>query len=105
VFTDELPPAGPPLASAFALETGDGSMGVKVDQKAGSITVTCEPAMAPSGTVEITCGPNGSITIKAGVGGAITIDGGGTLALKAQQSVSIESKGTVEIKGTQIKLN
>jgi uncharacterized protein involved in type VI secretion and phage assembly len=111
-FEDEMPGgpgAGSPTKSAFGLQTQDGSMGVAVDQIAGTVTVTCEPkppkSQAASGTIEITCGPQGSITIKAGAGGSVTVDAGATLALKAQQSITIESSGTVEIKGTQIKLN
>ncbi|GAB1644645.1 phage baseplate assembly protein V [Krasilnikovia sp. MM14-A1259] len=105
VFHDELPPApgaGPPLASEFALETKDRKIGLAVDQKAGSLKITCEPT-TPTGAVEITCGPQGTISIKAGAGGSITIDGGGTLELKAQQSVKI-SGAQVEISSQQIKL-
>ena len=112
VFEDELkpPPAGgPPTRSAFALQTKDGSMGLAVDQTEGTISITCEPeppaSQATSGTVEIVVGANGSIVIKAGTGGSVTVDGGMNLTLRAEQSISIESNGTVEIKGTQIKLN
>ncbi|BFU47452.1 phage baseplate assembly protein V [Krasilnikovia sp. MM14-A1004] len=105
VFHDELPPApaaGPPMASEFALETKDRKIGFAVDQKAGTLKITCEPT-TPTGAVEITCGPQGTISIKAGAGGSITIDGGGTLELKAQQSVKI-SGAQVEISSQQIKL-
>lgn len=113
VFEDELPPppaGGPPLTSAFALENADGSMGVAVDQTAGTVTITCEPAppasQAATGAVEIVCGPGGNITIRAGQGGTVTIDGGSSLELTALNSIKIESKaGPVEIKGMPIKLN
>jgi phage protein D len=107
VFTDELPPPlspGPPIKSAFALQTGDGAMGVAVDQTAGSLKITCAPTTA-TGAVEITCGPSGSITIKAGAGGSVTVDGGMNLELKAQQSIKISANALVEIKAQQIKLN
>ncbi|RZU51562.1 uncharacterized protein involved in type VI secretion and phage assembly [Krasilnikovia cinnamomea] len=105
VFHDELPPppaAGPAIASEFALETGDRKMGIAVDQKAGTLKITCEPT-SPTGAMEITCGPQGTISIKAGAGGSITIDGGNALELKAQQSVKI-SGAQVEVSAQQIKL-
>jgi phage protein D len=113
VFSDELPPppaGGPPLESAFALETGDGKLGIAVDQTAGTVKITCEPvppaSRAATGTVEIVCGAGGDITIKAGQGGTVTIDGGSSLELTALNSITIESKtGPVEIKGKPIKLN
>jgi uncharacterized protein involved in type VI secretion and phage assembly len=107
VFDDELPPPlspGPAIKSAFALQTGDESMGIAVDQTAGTVKITCEPTGASPG-VEITCGPGGSIAIKAGAGGSITIDGGSTLELKAQQKISISADLAVEISAQQIKLN
>ena len=106
VFNDELPPMGgsPAIKSAFALQTGDGKMGVAVDQTAGSLKITCEPTGA-SAAVEITCGPGGSISIKAGAGGSITIDGGSTLELKAQQQIKISAQQMVQISAQQIKLN
>jgi hypothetical protein len=35
----------------------------------------------------------------------VTIDGGDSLTLKAQASISIQSSGQVAIKGSQIMLN
>jgi hypothetical protein len=112
LFEDELVPApgvGPPLKSGFSLLTADGGMGVAVDQTNGTIKVSCSPsppaAHSPTGTMEITVNAGGSITIKAGAGGSVKIDGGASLELTAMQSVKISSQGTVELSGTQIKLN
>jgi phage protein D len=112
IFEDKLPPPlspGPPMTSKFALETGDTKMGIAVDQKGGTVKITCEPsppAGAATGTIEITCGSGGNITIKAGQGGTVTIDGGTSLELVAQNSIKIEAKaGPVDIKGKPIKLN
>lgn len=112
LFEDELPPPlspGPPMKSAFALQTSDSSMGIAVDQTAGTVKITCEPAppasQSATGAVEITCGPGGNITIKAGAGGSITIDGGANLELKAMQSIKISADALVEVKAMQIKLN
>jgi hypothetical protein len=112
LFQDELPPPlspGPPIKSAFALQTGDESMGIAIDQTGGSLKITCDPkppaAKSATGTVEITVGKAGSISIKAGTGGSITIDGGSTLELKAQQSINIAADMLVEVSGKQIKLN
>ena len=106
LFEDELPPPlspGPAIKSAFALETGDGSMGVAVDQTGGTVKITCSPTTATPG-IEITCGPGGAIGIKAGAGGTVTIDGGQSLELKGQ-TIKIAADLMVEVKGQQIKLN
>jgi phage protein D len=112
VFHDELPPAdsgGPPTASDITLGTKDGSLCLAIDQTAGTVTLTCKPAppdsQAPSGQLTIQCGDAGIVNISTGPGGSVTIDGGDTLSLKAQASISIESSGQVAIKGAQIMLN
>jgi hypothetical protein len=112
LFEDELvpPPAeGPPLNSKMTLATGDGGMGLVVDQTGGSIKLTCSPSppasQSPTGTVEITVNAGGSISISAGTGGSIKIDGGDSLELTAMRSVKISSTGSVDIQGTKINLN
>ncbi|MGC9671531.1 phage baseplate assembly protein V [Planosporangium sp. 12N6] len=112
LFEDELippPGTGPPMASKFSLATGDGAMGLTVDQTGGSLTISCEPkppaSRTPTGTVEITVGAGGTITIRAGTGGTVKIDGGANLELTAAASIKIESQGVVSISGKQIKLN
>lgn len=112
VFHDELPPpdsGGPPTASDITLGTKDGSLSLAIDQTAGTITLKCEPAppdsQAASGQLNIQCGAAGIVNISTGAGGSVTIDGGDSLTLKAQASISIQSSGQVAIKGTQIMLN
>ena len=112
VFHDEMPPGdseGPATASDMTLGTGDGSLCLAIDQTAGTITLTCKPAppgsQAPMGQLTIECGDAGTINIKTGPGGSVNIDGGGTLSLKAEESISIQSSGQVAIKGAQIMLN
>jgi uncharacterized protein involved in type VI secretion and phage assembly len=112
VFHDELPPGeggGKPTASDITLGTGDGSLAIKIDQVAGTITMTCSPTEATSqtaaGHLTIECGNTGIIDIKTGAGGTVNIDGGDNLSLKAQQAIKIESAGQVTIKGAQITLN
>ncbi|HEY2672859.1 MAG TPA: phage baseplate assembly protein V [Rugosimonospora sp.] len=112
LFEDDLVPppgAGPPLKSAFSLLTSNGGMGVVVDQTGGTVKLLCSPSppasQSPTGTMEITVNAGGSISIKAGAGGSVKIDGGANLELTAMQSVKISSQGTVEVQGTQIKLN
>jgi phage protein D len=112
VFHDELPPpdsGGPPTASDITLGTKDGSLCLAIDQTAGTVTLTCKPAppdsQAAAGQLTIQCGDAGIVNISTGPGGSVTIDGGDTLSLKAQASISIESSGQVAIKGTQIMLN
>ena len=112
VFHDELPPpdsGGPPTASDITLGTKDSSLSLAIDQTAGTVTLKCEPAppdsQAATGQLNIQCGNAGVINISTGAGGSVTIDGGNSLSLKAQASISIESSGQVAIKGTQIMLN
>ncbi len=112
VFHDELPPpdsGGPPTASDITLGTKDGSLCLAIDQTAGTVTLTCKPAppdsQAASGQLTIQCGDAGIVNISTGPGGSVTIDGGDSLSLKAQASISIESSGQVAIKGAQIMLN
>lgn len=111
-FHDELPPGGgaqPPVASDLVLGTKDGSLALAIDQTAGTVTLSCQPAKpaskAVAGAISIECGEAGSIDIATGSGGKVTIDGGSQLNLTAQTGIKIESKGIVEIKGSQIKLN
>lgn len=112
VFHDELPPpdsGGPPTASDITLGTQDASLCLAINQTAGTVTLTCKPAPpnspAASGQLTIQCGDAGIVNISTGPGGSVTIDGGDTLSLKAQASISIESSGQVAIKGSQIMLN
>jgi uncharacterized protein involved in type VI secretion and phage assembly len=112
VFHDELPPGeggGKPTASDIKLGTGDGALSIKIDQVAGTVTMSCIPTEATSqtaaGHLTIECGDTGIIDIKTGAGGTVNIDGGDNLSLKAQQSIKIESPGQVTIKGAQITLN
>jgi phage protein D len=112
VFHDELPPAGtegPPVASAIALGTKDDGLHLAIDQTAGTVTLTCKPAppdsQAPAGQLTIQCGDAGIVNITTGTGGSVTINGGDTLSLKAEASISIESSGPVAIKGSPIMLN
>ncbi|HEY0638293.1 MAG TPA: phage baseplate assembly protein V [Pseudonocardiaceae bacterium] len=114
VFTDELMPAPPqpggrPTKSEVVLGTLDGSVALSIDRVGGTVVLKCDPAPAPggatSGTLRIECGNAGNVEIKTGAGGSVSVDGGNELSLKAATSIKIESQGTVEIKGTQIKLN
>jgi phage protein D len=111
-FHDEVPPGEPgppPTASDITLGTGDGNLSLKIDQVAGTVTLTCKPAppasQSPAGQLTIECGDAGTINIKAGEGGNVNIDGGTSLSLKAQGSIQIQSQGEVAIKGATIMLN
>ncbi|MEU9255928.1 phage baseplate assembly protein V [Streptomyces sp. NPDC048270] len=110
-FHDKLPPAPdqPPTASAIVLGTGDASLGLAIDQVAGTVTLTCRPqppnSQTAAGGIHIDCGDGGTVDITAGAGGHVNIDGGSTLSMRAQTSISIESSGTVAIKGSKIELN
>ncbi|MFJ6727287.1 VgrG-related protein [Streptomyces sp. NPDC091281] len=110
-FHDKVPPGrgGPPDVSSVVLGTGGGELGLAVDQAAGTVTLTCRPAPpgsgAAAGRIHIDCGDGGTVAVSAGAGGQVTVDGGATLSLRARTSISIESPGTVAIKGSRIELN
>ncbi|MEU9979183.1 VgrG-related protein [Streptomyces sp. NPDC051014] len=110
-FHDKVPPGAdqPPTESAFVLGTADGTLGIAVDQVAGTFTLTCAPkapnSKAAAGTLNITCGDGGTVNITAGSGGKLNIDGGSDLSMRAQSSITIESTGSVAIKGSKIELN
>ncbi|MEW1615887.1 MULTISPECIES: VgrG-related protein [unclassified Streptomyces] len=105
-FHDKMPsePGRPPTVSSVVLGTGDGGLGLAVDQVAGTVTLTSRPRSA-KGQVHIVCGDGGTVAVTAGAGGHVSIDGGSTLSMRAQKSISIESTGTVAIKGSKIELN
>jgi hypothetical protein len=107
LFDDDGGPTG--SNSAITLGTKDDKLGLKIDQTNGKISLTCDPSppdsMSPQGTLTIETGSLGTIDIKTGSGGSVTIDGGAQLSIKAQASISIESQGVLELKGTMIKLN
>ena len=107
VFHDQMPPgasAGRPTASEIVLGTGDSVFRLAIDAVAGTLVLACTPDQPP-GHLTIECGNTGTVDIKTGPGGTVNVDGGDTLSLKAQESVTIESSGEVTIKGAQIALN
>ncbi|MEV4591043.1 VgrG-related protein [Streptomyces chartreusis] len=110
-FLDKLPPGRgqSPTESSVVLGTGDGALGIAINQVAGTVTLTCKPkppsSKSSKGQITIDCGDGGTIAVKAGVGGNVEIDGGSALQLRAQSSIKIESSGVVAIKGSKIELN
>ncbi|MFJ4966477.1 phage baseplate assembly protein V [Streptomyces sp. NPDC088729] len=110
-FHDKAPPGPdrPPSVSSVVLGTGDGQLGLAIDQVAGTVTLTSRPqtpnSRTTAGRIHIDCGDGGTVAITAGAGGSVSIDGGSTLSMRAQNSISIESTGTVAIKGSKIELN
>jgi len=111
-FQDELPPgppgAAPPTTSSITLGTGDGNLGLAIDQVGGTVTLTCKPAppasRTPAGTLTIDCSGAGKIEIKAGAGG-LKLTSDGQLELSGQAGVKISSPALVEVSGQMIKLN
>jgi hypothetical protein len=112
LLQDELPPgppgAAPPTTSSVTLGTGDGNLGLAIDQVGGTVTLTCKPAppasRTPAGTLTIDCSGAGKIEIKAGAGG-LKLTSDGQLELSGQAGVKISSPAMVEVSGQMIKLN
>jgi phage protein D len=105
-FYDEMPPGDDPepTASRISLGTRDGSFGLALDVVKGTLTLACAPQQSP-GRLTINCANAGSVTIQAGAGGTMTIDGGDSLTVKAQTSLTIQSNGDLALKGATISLN
>jgi phage protein D len=110
-FTDDLPPGPPglpPIRSAIALGTRDDKLGLVIDQVAGTVTLSCNPAppqsRTPAGALTIECADLGAITIKGGVGG-VKVETDGRLELNGKLGVKIASNALVEVNGSLIKLN
>lgn len=114
-FHDELPPGEgdqPPSASELVLGTGTGDLSLTIDQVAGTVVLLCTPSgEGGKGHLTIECGAGGTVDIKAGADGTVNVDGGAELDLTAKavkltgETISIESNGLVEVKGSEIKLN
>ncbi|MFI9381348.1 phage baseplate assembly protein V [Kutzneria sp. NPDC052558] len=112
LLEDDLPPgppgAAPPTTSSITLGTGDGNMGLAIDQVGGTMVVSCKPAppasRTPAGTLTIDCSGAGKIEIKAGAGG-LKLTSDGQLELSGQAGVKISSPALVEVSGQMIKLN
>ena len=111
LFTDDLPPGPPglpPIKSAMVLGTKDDKLSLTIDQVAGTITLSCNPAppasKTPAGTLTIECPGMGQISIKAGMGG-LKLETDGQLELNGKLGVKIESAAITEVKGSLLKLN
>jgi phage protein D len=111
LFTDDLPPGPPgppPNKSSIVLGTGDGNLGLEIDQVAGTVTITCKPAPPKSktaaGTLTIDCSGAGKIEVKAGAGG-MKLDSEGQLELTGKLGVKITSNAMVQVQGQMIQLN
>lgn len=110
-FTDDLPPGPPglpPIKSSMVLGTKDDKLSLTIDQVAGTITLSCDPAppasKTPSGSLTIECPGLGQIAIKAGMGG-LKLETDGQLELNGKLGVKIESAAITEVKGSLLKLN
>lgn len=110
-FTDDLPPGPPgppPIKSAMVLGTKDDKLALTIDQAAGTITLSCNPAppasKSPAGSLTIECPGLGAISIKAGTGG-LKIETDGQLELSGKMGVKISSPAITEVKGSMLKLN
>ncbi|MGW5050214.1 phage baseplate assembly protein V [Actinokineospora sp. NPDC004072] len=107
LFGDEvIPPAPRPRRSDITLGTKDDKLALRIDQVAGTVSLTCNPAPPAStvpGALTIECGGAGSITIKAGLAG-LKVESDGPVSIKGK-TVQIEGQVATEIKGQVIKLN
>ena len=107
LFGDEVTPPSPkPLRSDIVLGTKDDKLSLRIDQVAGTVALTCNPAppvSPPKGALTIECGGTGAITIKAGLGG-LNLETDGALSIKGK-TVTIDGMTATEIKGKVIKLN
>ena len=81
-------------------------MQIVVDKKNGEIKILCDSTTPPSKIVIEQSGPGGSIAVKATGNISLEASPQGKVSIKGGAGVSIDgSPGTVEIKGSIIKLN
>jgi phage protein D len=105
VFDDE--DQGPvPTKSSITLGDKDEKVQIVIDKKNGEIKILCDSTTPPSKIVIEQTGPGGSIAVKATGNISLEASAQGKVSIKGGAGVSIDgSPGTVEIKGSVIKLN
>ncbi|HUP71612.1 MAG TPA: phage baseplate assembly protein V [Acidimicrobiales bacterium] len=105
VFEDE--DQGPvPTKSSITIGDKDNKVQIVVDKKNGEIKILCDSTAPPSKIVIEQSGPGGSISVKATGNISLEASPQGKVSIKGGAGVSIDgSPGTVEIKGSVIKLN
>ena len=105
VFEDE--DQGPvPTKSSITIGDKDNKVQIVVDKKNGEIKILCDSTTPPSKIVIEQTGPGGSIAVKATGNISLEASPQGKVSIKGGAGVSIDgSPGTVEIKGSVIKLN
>jgi phage protein D len=105
VFEDE--DQGPvPTKSSITMGDKDNKVQIVVDKKNGEIKILCDSTAPPSKIVIEQTGPGGSISVKATGNISLEASPQGKVSIKGGAGVSIDgSPGTVEIKGSVIKLN
>ena len=105
VFEDE--DQGPvPTKSSITIGDKDEKVQIVVDKKNGEIKILCDSTTPPAKIVIQQSGPGGSISVKAAGDISLEAAAPGKVSIKGGAGVSIDGgPGTVEIKGSIIKLN
>jgi phage protein D len=105
VFEDE--DQGPLVTkSSITIGDKDGKVQILVDKKNGTIDIVCDASTPPSKISIAQKGMGGSISVKADGNISLEASPQGKISIKAGAGVSIDgSPGTVEIKGSIVKLN
>ena len=105
VFEDE--DQGPiPTKSSITIGDKDNKVQMVVDKKNGEIKIMCDSTAPPAKIVIQQSGPGGSISVKADGNISLEATAPGKVSIKGGAGVSIDGgPGTVEIKGSIIKLN
>ena len=105
VFEDEE--QGPIAAkSSITIGDKDAKVQIVIDKKSGEIKILCDSTMPASKIVIEQKGMGGSISVKADGNISLEAAAAGKVSIKGGAGVAIDgSPGTVEIKGSIIKLN
>jgi phage protein D len=105
VFQDE--DQGPvPTKSSITIGDKDEKVQIVVDKKNGEIKILCDSSTPPSKIVIQQTGMGGSISVKADGNISLESSAQGRVSIKGGAGVAIDGgPGTVEIKGSVIKLN
>ncbi|WP_406410964.1 phage baseplate assembly protein V [Streptomyces sp. NBC_01614] len=103
-FHDVATVGGPSLQSSVVLGTKSENIALSIDQKMGTVTLSCKPvppeSSNPAGTITIECGEGGTININSGQGGKVNVEGGAEVAVKALK-ISLTAETSIEMSAPQ----
>ncbi|MFJ3977812.1 VgrG-related protein [Streptomyces sp. NPDC090021] len=105
-FLDDSPPgSAAPRESAVVLGDANEDLALRIDHKAGEVTLTCRRsgAVGGKGRILLSCPDGGAIEVDAGDQGSVALTGG-TVSVKAGRRLELHSGGDLTIDGRRVKI-